>query len=299
MGQPGRQLADGREPLADAGALLQCLQVSEVLEEQELAGFPSRCSAQGGQVASQDAPAPVADVQDHLEPVLPALAPGQGIRQLEQVLDRGPGVDGHAQDGPGRGVRGGDPALQVERDQSRAHGLDHPLVEGGGCVDSGLAGAEVDPEPIRVPPDQDHKEGRREDLQGGCAQQEREPAGIGIHELAGQAERGDQARREPEHQDDVGERGGHADPHDLGRAQVEGRSQHREDVEGGEALLHHALEGDDERDQGQVQGEVPADPGQTGRGEEAVHGRESARRLPDRLDEHQQQRGQVGLLARA
>jgi len=43
-----------------------------------------------------------------LEAMFAALAPGQGVSELEQFMDRDPGVDGHTQDGPGRRVgRGG------------------------------------------------------------------------------------------------------------------------------------------------------------------------------------------------
>jgi len=41
MGEPRRELADGRKPLADPGPFLQGLDVREVLKQQQLSGLTS------------------------------------------------------------------------------------------------------------------------------------------------------------------------------------------------------------------------------------------------------------------
>ena len=91
----------------------------------------------------------------------------------------------------------------------------------------------------------------------------------------------------------MGKGGQDSDEDDLHGAQIECGGQHREDVKGRKPFLHHALEGDDQGDQGQIQTEVPPDPAGPGSREELIQGHQAAAGFPRGLGKHQTERDQI------
>ena len=83
VGEAGRQLPDGRQPLADPGAFFQGLEFGQVLEQQQLTGFLAPSAPQRGQMPAQYLKVPVSCREGELEPMLGR----EGVAQGEEILD--------------------------------------------------------------------------------------------------------------------------------------------------------------------------------------------------------------------
>ncbi len=201
MGEAGRQLPDGGQPLADPGAFLQGLDLGQVLEQQQLAGFLATGAPEGSQMPTQDLGRATCQRKRHLEAVLSR----KGLRQGEHLVDRATQGHGLTQNGRRSWIRGGDPPGRIQRDEAGGHGLHDSEVQGRQLVHRGFAGAEIRAQAIEVAAYEHHHQGRGEDLQGGDAEQEGQTGPFRIRGLARQPERRKQPEGETQHQEDVGD----------------------------------------------------------------------------------------------